>query len=411
MRSKSDKIKSFTAIAMEVSRVILHLLLQSEKGKCRMRDLRISKLARILVEHSCRVQKGERVLIDCFAKEMELVKELVSAVFERGGYPYVQLHDHAINRALYLGTSAEHMKLKAENEFFLMKEMDCYIAIGGGENVAEYADVPKEKMKLYSQLYVQPVHLDYRVNHTKWVILRYPNAAIAQQAGMSTEAFEDFYFGVVNVDYGRMAKAMEPLVKRMERTSQVRILGPGTDLTFSIKNIPVVPCAGTSNIPDGEVYTAPVKDSVNGVITYNTPSVYQGETFENIRFEFKNGKIVNATANHEKRLNQILDTDEGARFIGEFSIGLNPHIHHPMKNTLFDEKINGSFHFTPGQAYKDADNGNRSSVHWDLVSIQRAEYGGGEIYFDGELIRKDGRFVADDLLPLNPENLKAGGSF
>ncbi|KPC74570.1 aminopeptidase [Thermoactinomyces vulgaris] len=376
-----------------------------------MRDSRISKLAKILVEHSCKVQKGERVLIDVFGKERELARELIAAVYDAGGYPYVQLHDEKITRALLLGTSEEHQEIWARHALNQMKDMDCYIGIRGSDNVSETSDVPDDKMSLYARMFKQPVHSNERVKNTKWVVLRYPNSSMAQLANMSTEAFEDFYFQVCNVDYERMAEVMEPLVKRMEQADQVRIVGPGTDLTFSIKDIPVIKCAGECNIPDGEVYTAPVKDSVNGKITFNTPSVYQGVTFENICFEFENGKIVKATANDTERINQVLDTDEGARFIGEFSIGVNPYINHPMKDTLFDEKINGSFHFTPGNAYEDADNGNRSSVHWDLVCIQRPEYGGGEIYFDGELIRKDGLFVVDDLIPLNPENLKNSNSF
>lgn len=372
-----------------------------------MKDPRIKELAKILVNHSCRVQKGERVLIDVSGKERELARELIAEVYRVGGYPYVNLNDEVISRALLLGTSEEHMETLSNLALEQMKLMDCYIGIRGIDNVNELSDVPNDKMQLFMKMYKHRVHSEQRVKHTKWVVLRYPNPSMAQLAGMSTEAFEDFYFRVCNVDYEKMAEAMEPLVKRMEQTDQVRIVGPGTDLTFSIKDIPVIKCAGECNIPDGEVYTAPVRDSVNGVITFNTPSVYQGFTFENIRFEFENGKIVKATANDTERINQLLDADEGARYIGEFSIGVNPHISHPMLDTLFDEKIHGSFHFTPGQAYEDADNGNRSSVHWDLVSIQRPEYGGGEIYFDGELIRKDGLFVVEDLIPLNPENLKS----
>lgn len=375
-----------------------------------MKDPRVAELAKILVRHSCKVQKGERVLIDVFGKERELARALVAEVYEAGGYPYVQLHDQSITRALLLGTSEAHLDTWASLALEQMKKMDCYIGIRGADNINELGDVPDDKMRLYMKMFNHPVHSEQRVKKTKWVVLRYPNASMAQLAGMSTEAFESFYFQVCNVDYEKMGQAMEPLVKRMEQADEVRIVGPGTDLTFSIKGIPVIKCAGENNVPDGEVFTAPVRESVNGVITFNTPSVYQGTTFENIRFEFENGKIVNATANDNQRLNQILDSDEGARYIGEFSIGVNPHISHPMKDTLFDEKIHGSFHFTPGQAYEEADNGNRSSIHWDLVSIQRKDYGGGEIYFDGQLIRKDGLFVVDDLLPLNPENLKSNGS-
>ncbi|MEX2104113.1 MAG: aminopeptidase, partial [Bacilli bacterium] len=260
--------------------------------------------------------------------------------------------------------------------------------------------------KLYDVYYRQPVHLEQRVKRTKWVVLRYPNASMAQLANMSTSGFEDFYFNVCNLDYGKMSRAMDPLKALMDRTDRVRIVSPGTDLTFSIHGISAVKCDGRRNIPDGEVYTAPVKHSVQGTLHYNTPSVYAGVTFENIQFRFENGKIVEATSNDTVRLNEVLDSDEGSRYIGEFSLGFNPFIMKPMKDTLFDEKIDGSLHFTPGQAYDEADNGNRSSVHWDLVLIQRPEFGGGEIWFDDVLIRKDGRFVIPELEPLNPENLK-----
>lgn len=268
------------------------------------------------------------------------------------------------------------------------------------------ADVPEENMKLYNALYSHPVHSEERVKRTKWVVLRYPNASMAQLANTSTEAFEDFYFDVCNLDYSKMDRAQDPLAELMRNTDKVRIVGPGTDLSFSIKNIGAEKCSGQKNIPDGEVYTAPVRDSVNGTIAYNTPTLYNGVTFENIKFRFENGKIVEATGSDTKRLNEILDSDEGARYIGEFAIGFNPYILTPMKDILFDEKIAGSLHFTPGQAYDVTDNGNRSSIHWDLVLIQRPEYGGGEIYFDDRLIRKDGLFVIPELEALNPENLK-----
>jgi aminopeptidase len=259
---------------------------------------------------------------------------------------------------------------------------------------------------LYDRLYRHPIHSEQRVKKTKWVVLRYPSASMAQLAQMSTEAFEDFYFNVCNLDYAKMDRAMDPLADLMRRTDKVQIKGPGTDLTFSIKGIGAKKCSGERNIPDGEVYSCPIRDSVNGTISYNTQSVYNGFTFENVRFTFENGKIVEATANDTDRINGLLDTDDGARYIGEFSIGFNPYILHPMKDTLFDEKIAGSLHFTPGQAYEDTDNGNRSSVHWDLVLIQRPDYGGGDIYFDDRPIRKDGLFVIPELQNLNPDALK-----
>jgi len=225
---------------------------------------------------------------------------------------------------------------------------------------------------------------------------------MAQQAGMSTEAFEDFYFRVCTVDYKKMSKAMAPLVRRMNRADRVRIKDKGTDIAFSIKGIPAIKCDGKMNIPDGEVFTAPVKDSIEGCVTFNAPSVHEGQTFENIRLEFKKGKVVKATCNRTERFNKILDGDKGGRYVGEFALGVNTQVTTPMKDTLFDEKIAGSFHMALGNAYEDeADNGNRSQIHWDLVDIQTPSYGGGEIRFDDVLIRKNGKFVTDDLKPLD----------
>ena len=368
-------------------------------------DLRVKQLADVLVNYSCNVQKNEKVLINYEGECCKpLVKQLIKNIYARGGMPYVEMRDSSVTREILLGATEEQMDFLNEYQLMQMKGMDCYIAIRAGSNTSELSDVPSDKLNMYYRK-TQPV-LDYRVNETKWVVLRYPNESMAQLAGTSLESFEDFYFEVCTLDYARMSKAMDSLVDLMNRTDRVHIKGPGTDLTFSIKDIPAIKCAGEMNIPDGEVYTAPVRESMNGVISYNTPSEEQGFTYENIRFEIKDGKIIKAAANDSERINQLLDTDEGARYFGEFAIGVNPYILNPMKDTLFDEKIAGSFHLTPGMAYEDAPNGNDSAVHWDLVMIQRPEYGGGEIYFDDVLIRKDGLFTLPELMCLNPENLK-----
>ncbi|RHW40780.1 aminopeptidase [Neobacillus notoginsengisoli] len=371
-----------------------------------MKDPRISTLAKNLINYSVQLQKGEKVLIENFGLQRELVNALVKEAYVAGGYPFVLLKDHQVDRSLLLGAQEEQYSMMADFEAAVMKEMDGYIGLRSGDNISEHADVPDEKMKIHGKTIGKKVHRDIRVPNTKWVVLRYPTSSMAQLAKMSTEGFEDFYFNVCNLDYSKMDEAMNSLVELMDRTDKVRIKGPGTDLTFSIKDIPAIKCAGRLNIPDGEVYTAPVRDSVNGVITYNTPSPYQGFTFENVKLTFRDGKIVEAESNDTERINKIFDTDEGARYIGEFAIGVNPYIQHPMQDILFDEKIDGSFHFTPGQCYDDAYNGNHSNIHWDMVNIQRPEYGGGEIYFDDVLIRKDGKFVVPELEKLNPENLK-----
>jgi aminopeptidase len=372
----------------------------------KMKDTRIEKLAKNLINYSVRLQKGEKVLIENFGLQRELVTALVKEAYAAGGYPFVSLKDHQVDRALLFGAEEEQYNMMAQFEANVMSQMDAYIGLRSGNNINELADVPDEKMKISGRTIGRKVHSEIRVPKTKWVVLRYPTSSMAQLAKMSTEGFEDFYFNVCNLDYGKMGDAMESLVELMNRTDKVHITGPGTDLTFSIKDIPAIKCAGQLNIPDGEVYTAPVRNSVNGVITYNTPSPYQGFTFENVKLTFKDGKIVEASSNDSERINKIFDTDEGARYIGEFAIGVNPYILHPMQDILFDEKIDGSFHFTPGQCYDVAPNGNNSNIHWDMVNIQRPDYGGGEIYFDDVLIRKDGRFVLPELEVLNPENLK-----
>lgn len=371
-----------------------------------MMDPRVEKLANNLLTHSVAVKPGEKVLIDVNGVELPLAKALIHRTYDLGGLPYVQLTHDELHRQWLLGVTADQLEDMLHWETQRMDAMDCYIGIRSKTNSAQESDVPAERQSLYEEVYWHILHLDHRIKGTRWVVLRYPNASMAQNANMSTDAFEDFYFNVCNLDYRRMREAMEPLVKVMEQTDHVHIKGPQTDLQFSIKNIPVVPCYGQSNIPDGECYTAPVKDSVNGVITFNTSSRYMGFRFENVRLEFEHGRIVKATANDTDRINRIFDTDAGARYVGEFSLGFNPYVLHPLHDTLFDEKIAGSFHFTPGNSYDDAYNGNNSAIHWDMVSIQRPEYGGGEIWFDDRLIRKDGQFVVPELEGLNPERLK-----
>lgn len=371
-----------------------------------MTDNRLSKLAENLVSYSCKVKPGEKVLIEIFDCEDIIAEELVKAVYRAGGMPFVNMMRSKVQREWLRGLTKEQAELQAKWDAARMNDMDAYIAFRGNDNSAENSDVPEENMKIYNTIYSERVHSDIRVRNTKWCVLRYPNSAMAQLSGMSTRAFEDFYFDVCCLDYAKMSEAMQPLKALMERTNKVRITAKDTDLTFSIKGQSAIPCAGEANIPDGEIYTSPIKDSVNGKITYNTPSFYNGFRFENVSLEFKDGKIISATANDNEKVNAVFDTDDGARYVGEFAIGVNPYILHPMCDILFDEKICGSIHFTPGAAYDDADNGNRSAVHWDLVLIQRGEHGGGEIYFDDKLIRKDGIFVINELKCLNPENLK-----
>lgn len=370
-----------------------------------MKDPRLEKLARILVNYSVKAKKGEKVLIQNTNAEPAFISCLVDAIHDAGALPFVTLRDRTIDRALYRRATTEQLELQSRFEADRMKEMDCFIGFTSLRNQFAWADMPGGQLDLYNRLVQKKVHMEIRLPHTRWVVLRYPSPAFAQLASMSEEAFEDWYFDVCTMDYAKMSKAMDALVDYMAKTDRVRLVGPGTDLSFSIKGLPPIKCDGTMNIPDGEVYTAPVRDSVEGVITYNAPAEHEGFTHEGIRFVFKAGKIVEASSNDSERIRRILDVDEGARFVGEFAIGVNPFITKPMKETLFDEKIAGSIHFTPGNSYDDCFNGNRSALHWDLVLIQTPDWGGGEIWFDGKLIRKNGRFVVAELEGLNPEKL------
>jgi aminopeptidase len=364
-----------------------------------MHDARFDKLAQLLVNYSTRLQRNENVLIESFDVPDEMTIALIRATRKAGAVPFVQVQRAAINRELALKASDRQLNLGAQHELARMKKMDAYIALRGSNNIMENSDVPPDRMRLIAKK-MRPVQ-DQRVKKTKWVVLRWPTPSMAQLAGMSTEAFEDFYFEVCTLDYRKLQQGMKALKALMEKTDRVEIKGPGTDLRFSIKGIGAVICGGDRNIPDGEVFSCPIKNSVEGHVTFNAPSIYQGTAFDGIRLDFREGKAVDATSNNAAALNKILDSDPGARYIGEFSLGFNPYVLNPMRDILFDEKIAGSFHFTPGQAYEEADNGNRSQVHWDMVCIQRPDYGGGEIYFDRKLIRRDGEFLPKELRSLN----------
>lgn len=364
------------------------------------------KLASNLINYSCKLKKGEKVFIyvsDSGNNSTELVNEIIAEAGKVGAYAFPVLENPKTKREWLLNVTDEQLEETKNIYLPIMESMDAYIRIAAGENKFELSDVPEDRIKAFTKICQMPI-VNTRVTK-KWVILGFPTQGMAQSAEMSTKQFEEFYYNVCTLDYNKMNNAMDSLKNLMDRTDKVRLVAKDTDLSFSIKDIPSIKCAGECNIPDGEVYTAPVKNSVNGVITYNAPSVYDGVCFENVRLVFKDGKIIEATSNNTERINQIFDTDEGARYVGEFAIGVNPFVTKPMKEILFDEKIRGSIHFTPGMAYEDANNGNVSDIHWDLVLIMTEEYGGGQIYFDDVLIRDNGIFVLPELECLNPENL------
>ena len=367
-------------------------------------DSRLHKLAKTVVNYSLNVQKGDKVLVEALdVKDFDYIAPFIQEVYDAGGQVFVEHNDYRINRKMMLNGTKEQFELDARLKLDQMKEMDSVILILGENNISEYADVPAEKRNVYRQAY-KPVS-DEQLKK-KWILFNVPTKAYAQLAEMSTEAYTDFLYKTCTMDYSKMSAAMDSLVHLMNEAEKVRITAPGTDLSFSIKDLPAIKCDGKINLPDGEVFTAPVKDSVNGKIAFNTKSIYGGQTFNNIALTFENGKIIDCQSDNNQKLNELLDSDEGARYIGEFAIGINPYIDQIMNDIGFDEKINGSLHLALGEAYEVADNGNKSSIHWDIVLMLKPEFGGGEIHFDDVLISKDGRFVVESLDGLNPENLK-----
>jgi aminopeptidase len=368
-----------------------------------MKDPRLRQYAEVLVNYSAQVQPGDIVLISCSGVEaVPLVKELYALCLEKGA-KYVE-YDFTvpdINRYFYNSANSEQISYFPEHRLEFMKKVNCYIGLTATDNSMVMAQANQANMIAWSKV-VRPI-IDQRVKKTRWVIARYPTQGAAQEARMSLDEYEDYLFGACCMDWEEVSRKLDALKACMDAADRVRIVSSDTELSFSIKGLPGIKCDGRLNIPDGEVFSAPVKDSVEGHITYNCPTIYQGKEFNNVRLEFQQGRIVKATApGMDQELNKILDTDDGARYVGEFSIGTNPRIRVPMRNILFDEKIFGSIHFTPGQAYDECDNGNRSAVHWDMVKILT---GDGEIWFDDILIQKDGRFVHEPLLGLNPSDL------
>lgn len=360
-------------------------------------------LASTIVEHSIKVQEGDNVLISVETMEpLPLVKEIIKKIQECKGNVSVKIFDPFIEATILNKTLDSKLDLLYKYNEFEVNNYDCFIRIYCNQNDYEDNFVDNEIRKKVNKK-LESLH-NIMIDERRWVLLQYPSRVDAYKAKMSYDEFYNFSMSAMCEDYKQMALDIKPLKELMEKTNKVRLTGAYTDITFSILGMPVIPCCGEANIPDGECYTAPIRDSVNGIIKYNTLSPYQGDIYSGVTLEFKDGKIIKAYCDDKTKndkLNKIFDTDEGARYIGEFSIGLNKKILYPMGDILFDEKIKGSIHFTPGKAYKDSYNGNDSTIHWDMVLIQREDFGGGNIYFDDVLIRENGIFVLDSLKHLN----------
>jgi len=365
------------------------------------------QLAHKILHFSCELEEGQNVMLQLVGLNgIGLLRALTEEARSINANPFVQIEDTEIRRILSETGDKDFWKNQAESDQLpLMKNMDAFVGIRASLNIYEQAGVSKEANKAYADFFADPVHFKERVNNTSWVVLRYPSEAFAMNARMPTQKFRDFYYKACLLDYDELAEAMKPLQERLEKTDMIRLKGKGTDIEFSVRGQTWIPCFGKRNIPDGELFSSPVLSSVNGHISY-APSVYQGKPFEFVKLEVRDGVVSDFQSSNDEALEDILDTDTGARRFGEFSFGLNPVIEAPMYDILFDEKIYGSNHLTLGNDYAIAPNGNESNIHWDLVCI------GADVYLDGERVREGRRFISDDLKGLNPENLlgREGGS-
>lgn len=367
------------------------------------KDPRINQLAHRILKDSIKLCKGEKIYLEFEGVQtLPLMEEMIKETIALGGVPFYFFNDTSHHTALVHGAEAEQVLAFGRLHAEIMEKMDAYVVVRGYQNPYDGSVMTKEEQSVYNRCFMGPVHYDVRMKK-RWCVLRYPTNAAASLAKMSTSAFEDFYFKACLMDYNALGEAAKPLAELMNRTDKVRIIAPGTDLSFSIKGIPATICCGQRNLPDGEVFASPVKNSVNGSITFNTETQINGNVFSQIALRVEEGKVINAQAgggSTDKLLSTIY-TDAGSCYFGEFAFGLNPFVTREICENLFDEKIAGSIHLALGNSIASSDNGNRSAIHWDLVQIQKREQGGGEIWFDDVLIRKDGKFIPAELAPLN----------
>jgi len=357
-----------------------------------MFDRRWSQLGEILVNYSTRTQAGDRLLITMMEPE---TFPLTLAVYEHavraGAFPQVQFASAYLERALLIHGSDELIARVPDLERGGMEWADVSIVLRGARNPHELAGIPTERLALHRRALGAISAL--RNEQTRWVLVRVPNESFAQAAGMGLDAAMEFFFNATLCDWEEESRRYRRIRDLFQAASRVRIVGRDTDLSFSTAGRTYVVGDGHINIPDGEVYTAPVDDSAEGVIAFEYPAVYAGQPIRGIRLELRAGDVVAATADTgEEFLQQILAIDGGARRIGEFGIGVNFGIDRFVGDILFDEKIGGTIHLALGRAYADCGGTNQSYLHWDLVKDLRSE---GAIELDGRRVFEYGRFVTD----------------
>jgi len=355
-----------------------------------MLDERWERLAEILVRYSTRVQPGERVLINMMETETEpLVEAVYREAVRAGGLPEVYYSSDFLKRALMTDGTDEQVDWVPELESQGMTWADCYIGLRGARNPHEFGDIATGRLAAHRAAMGTVSRL--RNEHTRWVLVKVPNEHFAQQAGMSLEETMRFFFDASLRDWEEERRRYRELAAVFESAEQVHIVGTDTNLTFSTSGRRYLAGDGEFNMPDGEIFTAPVDDSANGEVWFEVPAVYANRKIPGIRLRFEAGRVVEASADENAEfLEQILAMDEGARRLGEFGVGLNWGIERWTYEVLFDEKIGGTIHLALGRSYTDTGGVNESAIHWDLVCDLRD---GGRLTADGKLIVADGRLV------------------
>jgi len=366
-----------------------------------MADVRIENLARILVDHSAQIKPGDRVAIESTTAAEPLVRALYAAILERGGQPYLLLDLPDQDEILFRVASDEQLEITPAIRKLVYEQYESRIRIHSATNPRALSGVDPARQKRRQKALASILETQMRRGADrsfKWVTTLYPTEGLAMEAEMSLRAFEDFVFRACHADeadpvafWKKVETTQRKFINRIEGHDQVSLRGPNVDLTLSIKGRKFVNGAGLNNMPDGEIYTGPVEDSINGWVRYSFPAIYAGTMVEGVELTFTNGKVSKAKAEkNQALLLEMLESDPGARYVGEFAIGTNYDIDFFSHNILFDEKLGGTFHMALGAGYPETGSKNKSIIHWDMICGMKED---AEILVDGEQVYKNGKFT------------------
>jgi aminopeptidase len=354
-----------------------------------MVDDRITKTAQLLIDHSTRTKRGDRVLIQTDALAKDLALEVYKYALQKGAYPWIRTELPEAKYTLLKYASDEQLGFVPEHEIAEIKNTDVYIYLVAYSNVKELSNIDPPRIAARSKA-LRPL-LDWRIEKTRWVVFMYPTDAEAQEAEMSLREFEDFVYKACLIDWKETSSKLLALKKHVDAADKVEITSPDTHLEFSIKGRESVASPGEHNMPDGELFTSVVEDSANGNIKFDIPGIWSSNVVEGMNLTFREGRVVDAKADkNQEFLEKTLATDEGSKRIGEFGIGFNYNITRPVRQMLFDEKIGGTIHLALGFGFKKTLSKNESTIHWDMIKDFRKN---GEIHFDGKLVMKNGKWL------------------